>query len=98
MTAAGSTVATAAAAHAIANAIKASGAIIEVDPEVFMLILSRERDNRPLVVAARGGFIKTSYQYLTSHRGFIFSTKSASALMLPGYTDIINSSKVWLPS
>jgi len=88
----------AAAAAAIANAIKASGAIIEVDPEVFMTILARERDSRPLVVMAKGGIIKTSYRYLAACRGFIFSTKSSDPLMLPGYVDIISARKIWTPS
>ena len=47
--------AAAGAAAAIANAIKASGAIVEVEPEVLVTILAREKDSRPLVVMARGG-------------------------------------------
>jgi hypothetical protein len=87
-----------AAAAAIANAIKASGAIIEVAPEVFMTILSRERTSRPLVIMAQGGVIKTNYRYLAACRGFIFSTKSSDPLMLPGYVDIITARKIWTPS
>ncbi len=94
---AGTGAAAAAAAAAIANAIKASGAIIEVEPDTFMKILSRERDNRPLVIFARGGLIKANYHYLTAHRGFIFSTKSGDGLMLPGNVDIISAKKVWIP-
>lgn len=88
----------AAAAAAIANAIKASGAIVEVDPEVFMAILARERDSRPLVIMAEGGVIKTNYRYLAACQGFIFSTRSADSLMLPGYVDIITTRKIWTPS
>ena len=88
----------AAAAAAIANAIKASGAIVEVDPEVFMAILARERDSRPLVIMAEGGVIKTNYRYLAACRGFIFYTRSADSLMLPGYVDIITARKIWTPS
>ena len=91
-------VAAAAAAAAIANAIKASGAIVAVDPEVFVAILARDRDNRPLVVMAEGGVIKTNYRYLAACRGFIFYTRSANALMLPGYVDIITARKIWTPS
>ena len=90
--------AAAAAAAAIANAIKASGAIVEVDPAVFMTILARERDSHPMVIVAQGGIIKTSYRYLTACRGFIFYTKSANALMLPGSVDIITARKIWTPS
>ena len=83
---------------AIANAIKASGAIVEVAPEVFMNILAREKESRPLVIMTQGGLIKTSYRYLASCRGFIFYTKSADSLMLPGYVDIITAQKIWTPS
>ncbi|MFO7996578.1 MAG: hypothetical protein R6U93_05495 [Dehalococcoidia bacterium] len=87
-----------AAAAAMANAIKASGAIVEVDPELFMAILAREKDRRPLLIMAEGGIIKTNYRYLAACRGFIFYTKSADALMLPGYVDIITARKIWTPS
>ena len=95
---AGGGAAAAAAAAAIAKAIKASGAIVEVEPEAFMTILARERGNRPLVVMAKGGVIKVNYHYLAAHRGFIFSTKSSDPLMLPGDVDIIAAKKVWTPS
>ena len=88
----------AAAAAAIANAIKASGAIVEVDPEVFMAMLARERDSRPLVIMAEGGVIKTNYRYLAACRGFIFYTRSADSLMLPSYVDVITARKIWTPS
>ncbi len=90
--------AAAAAAAAIANAVKASGAIVEVDPGVFMTILAGERDSRPLVIMAEGGVIKTNYRYLAACRGFIFYTRSADSLMLPGYVDIITARKIWMPS
>ena len=95
--AAGTAGAAAAAAAAIANAIKASGAIVEVDPEVFVAILARNRGNHPLVVMAEGGVIKANYRYLAACRGFIFYTRSANALMLPGYVDIITARKIWTP-
>ena len=95
---AGRGAAAAAAAAAIAKAIKASGAIIEVEPEAFMTILARERGNRPLVIMAKGGVIKANYHYLVAHRGFIFSSKCSDPLMLPGDVDIITAKKVWTPS
>lgn len=94
---AGAGAAAAAAAAAIANAIKASGAIVEVDPEVFMTILTRERDSRPIVIMSQAGIIRTSYRYLTACRGFIFYTKSADPLMLPGSADLITARKIWTP-
>jgi hypothetical protein len=45
----------------------------------------------------QGGVIKTNYRYLAACRGFIFYTKSADSLMLPGYVDIITVRKIWVP-
>ena len=47
---------------------------------------------------AEGGVIKTNYRYLAAYRGFIFHTKSADSLMLPGYVDAIAARKIWMPS
>lgn len=88
--------AAAARAAAIANAIKASGAIVSVDPDDFLSILSKA--DRPLVVMAEGGFIKTNYQYLTSYKGLIFFTKSSTPLSLPGDIELVTSEKIWIPS
>ncbi len=89
--------AAAAAAHAaaIARAIKASGAIVKVEPEDFMAILSKTRE--PLVVMARGGFMKPNYQYLTAYKGVIFFTKSPAQLILPGGVELIASKQIWIP-
>jgi hypothetical protein len=86
----------AAAAHAaaIARAIKASGAIVRVEPEDFMTILSKTRE--PLVVMAKGGFMKPNYQYLTAYKGLIFFTKSPTQLMLPS-VELIVSKQIWIP-
>lgn len=60
----------AAAAAVIAQAIKASGAIVRVEPHDFEEIL--RRSERPLVVSAQGGFISKNYQYLTGYKGLAF--------------------------
>ena len=69
-----------AAAAAVAQAIKASGAIVRGEPEDFLRILSRQQE--PLVVQATGGFFSTSYQYLSSYKGLAFYTKSSFPLTL----------------
>ena len=56
---AGAGAAVAARAAAIAKAIKASGAIVRVEPSDFLVILSK--NSKPLVVLAEGGFLKTNY-------------------------------------
>ena len=48
--------ATAAMAAAIANAVKASGAIVRVSPQDFISIISKAE--RPLVVISIGGVFK----------------------------------------
>jgi hypothetical protein len=92
----GAAAAAAARAAAIAQAIKASGAIVSVNPDDFIYIMSKT--SRPLVITATGGMLRTNYQYLTSYKGFVFYTKSASALMLPSDAEIIAANRIWVPS
>ena len=80
---------------AVAQAIKASGAIVRVDPDIFSALLSRAE--KPLVVVATGGILRTSYQYLTAYKGFVFFTKSQTALYLPRGVEIIAARKIWVP-
>lgn len=86
----------AAAAAAIANAIKASGVLIRVSPEDFDNILRKAE--KPLVIVATGGFISKNFQYLTSYKGFAFFTKSPVELILPPKVEIIEAQKIWIPA
>ena len=90
---AGGTAATVAAI--IAQAIKASGAIVSVKPQDMMTILSKSE--KPLVAHAEGGFLKANYQYLTNYKGLFFYTKSATPLALPGGVELIAVKKIWIP-
>lgn len=85
----------AAAAAAIANAIKASGAIVRVEPQDFLAILSRSQ--APLVVTAPGGLFQGKYNYLTSYKGLAFFTKSSEPLMLGGNVEVVQAGKIWIP-
>lgn len=86
----------AAAAHAaIAQAVKASGAIVKVDVSAFNTILSKT--GKSLVVYAKGGFLSGGHQYLTSYKGFVFFTKSKEPLQLPSSTEVVKSDKIWIP-
>jgi hypothetical protein len=85
----------AAAAAAIAQAIKASGAIVRVEPEDFAQILSRQKE--PLVVHATGGFFSTNYQYLSSYKGLAFFCKSPMPLELPAGCEVVIAKKIWIP-
>ena len=80
---------------AIANATKASGVIVRVEPENFMKILDKNKE--PLVVTVKGGLFKANYQYLTSYKGLAFFTKSPAPLNLPGSAEVITSGQIWIP-
>jgi hypothetical protein len=88
--------AAAARAAAIARAIKASGAIVSVEPDDFLSIVSK--GDKPLVVMATGGFVKKNYQYLTSYKGLAFFTKSPVPISLPGDIELVTADKIWIPS
>jgi hypothetical protein len=85
-----------AAYAAIAQAIKASGAIVHVEPEEFMKILRKVE--HPLVVTAKGGVFKANQQYLTNYKGLIFFTKSSEPLNLPNGAEVVISKQIWIPS
>lgn len=82
--------------EAIANAVKASGAIISVEPRDFETIL--RKTEAPLVVRAQGGVFTTKYHYLTPYKGLIFYTRTETPLLLPPKTELINARKIWVPS
>ena len=92
MSAAGGTVA---AMAAIANAIKASGVVVNVKPEDFAAVL--RRTERPLVVASEGGLFSTSYKYLTSYKGLAFYTKARTPLMLPPDAEVVRAQGISIP-
>lgn len=87
-----------AAAHAaaIAQATKASGAIVRVEPSDFMKILSRT--DKPLVVMAQGGLVAKNHQYLTSYKGLVFFTKSHNPLQFSSKAEIVAAKKIWIPT
>ena len=86
--------AAAAADAAIAEAIKASGAIVRVEPRDFETILSRAES--PLVVTAKGGFLYRKFCYLTAYKGLVFYTKSEVPIPLDG-VETIAAKKIWIP-
>ena len=85
----------AAAAAAIAQAIKASGAIVRVEPDDFCRILDRQE--APLIILAKAGLFGGSLQYLTSYKGFAFVTKTSEQLYLPENAELIAAKKIWIP-
>jgi hypothetical protein len=86
----------AAAAAAIAQAIKASGVLVRLDPAEFMKIAGRIAD--PLVVVATGGLFTKNYQYLMGYKGLAFYTKSDELLQLPAAAEVVAARSIWIPS
>jgi len=88
-------VAAAGAAAAIAQAIKASGAIVRVEPQDFLTLLARA--DEPLVVCSQTRFFSSSYHYLTSYKGLCFYTKANEPLRLPDGCETIEARSIWIP-
>lgn len=86
--------AAAAAAAAIAQAVNASGAIVRLEPSHFRTVL--ERQERPLVVHAKGGFFSKE-KYLTGYKGLAFFTQSREPLRLPADVELVEAGKIWVP-
>lgn len=83
------------AAAAIAQAIKASGAIVRVEPSDFQSLASRQES--PLVVVSESRFFGTTYKYLMSYKGLAFYTQSSEPLGLSGRCEVIRAGKIWIP-
>lgn len=79
----------------IAEAIKASGTIVKVEPEAFAQLLART--DSPLVVYSEGGLISTNHQYLMSYKGLAFYTKADEQISLPSGAEVIVAEKIWIP-
>jgi hypothetical protein len=86
----------AAAAAVIANAIKASGTVVRVEPDTFVGLLRRVE--KPLVIYHHGGLFIKNHQYLTSYKGFAFFTKSGEQIDLPRSAEVIVANSIWIPS
>jgi hypothetical protein len=80
---------------ALANAVKASGVVVRLEPPEWLKVL--KRTDSPLVVIARGGVFRRSYRYLTAYRGLAFYTTSEQPLVLPGRTELINAKSISIP-
>ncbi len=79
---------------AIAEASKALGPIVCLEPEQFLGIL--KRIEKPLVVCSPSGLL-TKQKYLTSYKGLTFFTKSKTALTIPASAEVITAKKISIP-
>ncbi len=91
----GVTGAAAAQQAAIAQAIKASGAIVQLEPSEFEKILAKS-DN-PLVVTAESGVFTKTHRYITNYKGLHFYCRSPAAINLPLSTEVVQAKKIWIP-
>lgn len=85
----------AAAAAAVARAIKASGTIVQLEPDEFGRLLNQ--NSQGLVVHAPGGFFSARHKYLMSHKGFVFATSTREPMQLPGTCQVVEARKIWIP-
>lgn len=86
----------AAIAVAIAEAVKASGAIVRLSPDDFRAIV--DRASKPLVVLSESWFFGHAYHYLTGYKGFVFYAKSPEPLMLKSDIELVRAKRIWIPS
>ena len=82
----------------VANATKASGAIVRLDPDEFMKIVSRAKGRLVVVSPARGGIFSRNNEYLMSYKGIFFYTKTPAPLNFPGDSELVNARGFWMPS
>lgn len=87
--------AAAAAGVVVAQAIKASGAIVEVSPADFMNLMDQVEE--PLIVVSQGGTFKKYYQYLAGYQGLVFYTKSPDMLQFIEGAQVVQAKKIWIP-
>lgn len=82
------------AAAAMAEALKAMGSIVCVEPQDFLSLL--KKTEQPLVVFSPAGFL-TKYKYLTSYKGLTFFTKSKDPLLIPASVEVVTAKKISVP-
>ena len=94
----GGAAAAAAAAAYVAQATKASGAIVRLEPQEFMRIISRIKAPLVVVSRAKGGLFSRNNEYLTNYKGIFFYTKTTTALNLPGDAELVSARHFWMPN
>ncbi len=86
----------AAAQQAITNALMASGAIVKIDENSFINLLSK-MEGAAVVIEAKGGIFNNRWNYLTNYKGFFFFTKSKERIGISTRHELIQSNKIWVP-
>jgi hypothetical protein len=85
-----------ATAAAQANAVKAFGGIVTVEPALFSQLVNKSDES--LVVAAESRiFGRQRYRYLTGFKGLVFFTKSHEPLQFSSRVEILRAKKIQVP-
>jgi hypothetical protein len=84
-----------AAVAAMVQAIKASGVVVRVEPDVFARLLNQNAQG--LVVHAPGGMFYRKHTYLMGYKGLAFWTRSAEAMHIPNTCQVVEAKKIWAP-
>jgi hypothetical protein len=87
--------AAAAAAGAVAQATKASGTIVRLEPREFQKLLDRNPES--LVVHTIGGLFSPKHRYLMGYKGLAFYTAAPETLQLPSRCEVVEARKIWIP-
>ena len=79
----------------IAQARQALGALVQVNPDSFLAIVSR--CEKPLVVVASEGLLHKSFRYLVGYKGLAFHTKSKTELVLLVKVEVVAAKSISIP-
>jgi hypothetical protein len=76
------------------NALKAMGALVEVDEPTFMELVGKK--DHPMVVVGQVGVFSKKFVYFVAVDGFVFYCKTATSLVLSS-CELVRAEKVRLP-
>lgn len=82
---------------AITQAIKATGAIVQVGRDDFIKIVTRQHAALIVHATGRWGLFWKSYQYLTSYKGLTFFACLSAPLDLPSDVEIVLAKRIEVP-
>jgi hypothetical protein len=79
-----------------ANAVKAFGGVITVEPALFAQLVNKSDDS--LVVVAESRFFgRRRYRYLTGHKGLVFFATSGEPLQFSSRVEILRAKRIQVP-
>jgi hypothetical protein len=78
------------------QAIRASGAVVQVEPRVFLQLLAKCQSTL-IITACKNSYFSKKFQYETTYQGFVFYTESAQPIELPEHAEIVIADELWTP-